>query len=217
MRQSDIPVKAQRRKVPWDSLSSGSQCFSCHHCRYKNPDPDVQPRKVRGYGSPRSGAIFFLHSTILSKSWRFPGAGIGRAHGGRGPRIADHCGPGWPGVRRLQRRRRAGTRPQSARQATGDLVLFAPQQEVMLVLAITRLIDVDQAFAILRDEARNRNQRLSDLARALIAAPTDADQAVQRVPSPRLGVRRSPLLLLPQGRVHRGSPQCGESARWAGR
>ena len=29
-------------------------------------------------------------------------------------------------------------------------------------------IDVDQAFTILRDQARNRNQRLSDLARAFV-------------------------------------------------
>jgi len=39
----------------------------------------------------------------------------------------------------------------------------------MLVLTVTRLIDVDQAFAILRDQARNRNQRLSDLARGPLA------------------------------------------------
>jgi len=38
----------------------------------------------------------------------------------------------------------------------------------MLVLTVTRLIDVDQAFAILRDQARNRNQRLSDLVRAFL-------------------------------------------------
>ena len=35
-------------------------------------------------------------------------------------------------------------------------------------------IDVDQAFAILREQARNRNQRLSDLARAFV----DGSQAV---------------------------------------
>jgi GAF domain-containing protein len=37
-------------------------------------------------------------------------------------------------------------------------------------------IDVDQAFTILRDQARNRNQRLSDLARAFV----DDTQAVTR-------------------------------------
>jgi GAF domain-containing protein len=35
-------------------------------------------------------------------------------------------------------------------------------------------IDVDQAFALLRDQARNRNQRLSDLARAFV----DGTQAI---------------------------------------
>ena len=35
-------------------------------------------------------------------------------------------------------------------------------------------IDVSQAFLLLRDQARNRNQRLSDLARALV----DGTQAI---------------------------------------
>jgi hypothetical protein len=30
------------------------------------------------------------------------------------------------------------------------------------------MVDVDQAFTLLRDQARNRNQRLSDLARAFV-------------------------------------------------
>ena len=37
-------------------------------------------------------------------------------------------------------------------------------------------IDMDQAFTILRDHARNRNQRLSDLARAFV----DGSEALAR-------------------------------------
>jgi transcriptional regulator with GAF, ATPase, and Fis domain len=61
-------------------------------------------------------------------------------------------------------------------------------------------IDVNQAFDLLRDQARNRNQRLSDLARALI----DGTQAITgpsngsprasrpRTRQPRLGPRPAP-------------------------
>ena len=42
-------------------------------------------------------------------------------------------------------------------------------------------IDVDQAFTLLRDQARNRNQRLSDLARAFV----DGTQAITASGSPR--------------------------------
>ena len=46
-------------------------------------------------------------------------------------------------------------------------------------------IDVNQAFTLLRDQARNRNQRLSDLARAFV----DGTQAITVAPSggPRAG------------------------------
>jgi GAF domain-containing protein len=47
-------------------------------------------------------------------------------------------------------------------------------------------IDVDQAFTLLRDQARNHNQRLSDLARAFVdgtqAVPSTASGARQRRP-----------------------------------
>jgi hypothetical protein len=59
-------------------------------------------------------------------------------------------------------------------------------------------IDVSQAFTLLRDQARNRNQRLSDLARAFVdgtqalpGPPTSTER--QRQPSggnPRPGAPR---------------------------
>jgi transcriptional regulator with GAF, ATPase, and Fis domain len=62
-------------------------------------------------------------------------------------------------------------------------------------------IDVNQAFTILRDQARNRNQRLSDLARAFIdgtqaVTRPAASSARQRYPAathPRPGPPRSAL------------------------
>jgi anti-sigma B factor antagonist len=51
------------------------------------------------------------------------------------------------GVAALARGRR------QARQAGGDLVLAAPQREVMLVLAITRLIDAFRVYATVEEAA----------------------------------------------------------------
>jgi GAF domain-containing protein len=55
-------------------------------------------------------------------------------------------------------------------------------------------IDVNQAFTLLRDQARNRNQRLSDLARALV----DGTQAITVPPAaPRVPTAPAPGSLAP--------------------
>jgi anti-anti-sigma factor len=56
------------------------------------------------------------------------------------------------GVAALARGRR------QARQAGGDLVLAAPQQEVMLVLAMTRLIDAFCVYATVEEAAGEAGQ-----------------------------------------------------------
>ena len=52
-------------------------------------------------------------------------------------------------------------------------------------------IDVNQAFTLLRDQARNRNQRLSDLARAFV----DGTQPITPQPAPP---RRPPATRAPR-------------------
>ena len=54
-------------------------------------------------------------------------------------------------------------------------------------------IDVSQAFLLLREQARNRNQRLSDLARAFVAG-------TQAVPAPATGSPRTSRPAAPRPR-----------------
>ena len=63
-----------------------------------------------------------------------------------------HCRPGGPGVHRLQRPGRAGARAAARPRAGFDLLLAAPQQQVLRMLAVTRLIDVFAVHACV-DEA----------------------------------------------------------------
>src|ERR1700730_11917593 len=74
-----MPGKRRGRKSPRIHYPPARSAWLSPLPGQKNPDPDAQPRILRGGSSPRSGAIFFSHRTTLSEFWRFPVVGIDKS------------------------------------------------------------------------------------------------------------------------------------------
>ena len=76
------------------------------------------------------------------------------ARGHRSPRPGDYRRSGRAGVYRFQWCGRAGARAEAGAARWGDLLLAAPQHQVLRVLTLTRLIDVFPTYASVGEAAR---------------------------------------------------------------